>query len=274
VQVVADERSHTPKTTTGVGIAVGGVVHVPYPRVAAFVGSRTTVTGMLEELRSRARAWLSRRFGDSSLPGDLTEVDLRRKIADLEVRKDEHGTALNRLEDEYREAAGRAAVVDEVELPEVRTDLERVIQRYRGRRQAYGKTLSGLQFLQRSSLIAHHGKEPGGDDVDPEDLWTDATRVPSSKSKDLDRILDEIRDGDRGPRHPGVWETGPCHGGRGEHGEGPTLGFREDPLVERVVSAARNDDPIPSLVELLDNEGDLGPVERTSVLKGFATGSQ
>jgi hypothetical protein len=65
---------------------------------------------MFERLCSKTKTWLSRRFGDSRLPGDLTEAKLRKRIADLEQQKNQHRKALDRLKNEYQDIAERAIV--------------------------------------------------------------------------------------------------------------------------------------------------------------------
>jgi hypothetical protein len=155
---------------------------------------------------------------------------------------------------------------EESELPRVRSDLDGVIQRYRGRRRAFTKTLTGLQFLQRLSLSSRHGERVDGFDVDWGDLRTNAPRLPPSEQDDLELWLDDDRGRNAGSLWHGVDGTGPCHGELNGDGTGIALGLREAPLVEPVVTSARNDDPIPSLDELFaeDDEDDLGRGEDDS----------
>lgn len=103
---------------------------------------------MFETLLSRAPTWLSQRFEDSPVPGDLTVAEVDEKIAELERRLDDQRDALRALGAEYRTVAKRAATNEGVELAEVRVEIRTVIQRYLARRKAFERTHTALRFLE------------------------------------------------------------------------------------------------------------------------------
>lgn len=187
---------------------------------------------MFETLLSKAPTWLSQRFEDSPLPGDLTMAEVDERVGELERQLEEQRDSLRALREEHRTVAKRAATSEGFELAEVRVEIRSVIQRYLARRKAFEKTHTALRFLKQVSLTV---REPECD-VDLGSLSTGPQLPHQGPGENV------------GPE--GLRERGP--GARDVHfGDIPTDSW-VDGFVEQVVTAVQNDEPVPNLEELID----------------------
>ena len=203
---------------------------------------------MLDALRSTAKTWLSRWVDDPPLPGSLTLTGLDAEISDLESRHTTHRRALERLEDEYRDAvetAGRVpgpAVVDDPAAVDARLEVERILEAFVDRHRRFERTTAALRVLRRYWLVAHERASDDGPDVDVDHPSLDTGGNPPLTRDALedwvDRVLDEGL-----PPHPPDAIDGP--------GE-PCV----TDLADTAVTAARSTGEVPTLYALLEAEDD------------------
>lgn len=200
---------------------------------------------MLEALRSIAKRWVSGWFDDSPLPGSLTLAAVNAEINDLERKKDSHRRALDRLEDEYRDAARNAARLDgprpadDPALDDIRHELERVIDVFAERQLWFMRTVNVRNALQEFVLCARARHDEGRPVGDVEHRWLDDPEQAPQNRQELEDWVTQILD------------------------EGPPFWFyygidwyddtSVGDLAETVVTVARTTGSVPTLYALLED---------------------
>lgn len=213
---------------------------------------------MLERLLSKATNWASQHFEDPALPGDLTVDDLDAKIAELDHKREEQRQTLDQFSEEYRSVARKAGSVDPDRLRYIREELKLFILAYAEARRAYAKTMTGLNVLRRWRLAASSEEESARPDVELDHVSTAPPKPPTIALEKLKALRERVLEGPAGS------------GGSVATAD---EGFEVERLVDAVVTAARNDEPLPGLHELLANDAeDDVPLKQEDCQDGSSAG--
>ncbi|MFC6954821.1 hypothetical protein [Halorubellus litoreus] len=197
---------------------------------------------MLASILSKAKAWLFDDPEDTDDLTDLGEMELQQRIRELERRTTGRREQLESLRDRYRSAVDRAGRVEEPELVSVRADLTAVLERTAFTRAKFLQAIRAKGFLSRLALAKRSDASIEGFDFDRDAVPT-VVRDPVGNGLQPDGRTPTVGfDPPSDPEDLDAWGT-------------RELGDVES-YVDDVVAAARGDDPVPALLELIETDED------------------
>jgi len=204
---------------------------------------------MLAAILSKARTWLLDDPEDADPLPELDEMAVQRRLDEVERRTAERREQLDRLRDRYRSSVERAERAEEPELCTVRGEIAAALKRTALARAKFHQNIHAREFLSHVAFAKRDDTTPEAFDVDPDALPTVIhDPVMSDPPWDVDRSTVEF-DPEPDPDDLDAW-------GERELGD-------VDACVDTVVSTARSDDPVPSLLELFDTDEEFDePVHR------------
>lgn len=197
---------------------------------------------MLRAFLTTAKSLMLGESNGSSGLADIDEVELQRRIRDLDAEKQEVRQELDALRDRYQSTIDRAKVADGAVLNDVRSELASVVRQAAVARARFSKALVRIRNLHMVVVVLRSDRSLPDFDFDVSELPAlgpepDFTRpeAPLGTERDTPEstaVSEETRAGMQAPL-------------------GDFAGRIDD-----AVAAARNGNPVPTLDELLETETD------------------